>query len=260
LNRYTISFVGAGRLAGILCLELYNSGYRIDKIVSSSARTGHLLASDCGATWSEKPDFSESTDVIIVAVPDNRLKNVLHKIKCHPGTVVAHTAGSIGLEFFPERIYRQGVFYPLQTFSYHRKISFRDLSVFIEASDSETSEVLSDIARKIGSKICFSDTEHRRMLHLAAVFVCNFTNHMFTCGRELAMKAGYSFEELKPLIQETLLKALEAGPEMSQTGPAVRNDKITVKKHLDLLSFDRDLQKMYRDISRSIYKYYNESH
>ena len=75
------------------------------------------------------------------------------------------------------------------------------------------------------------------MLHLAAVFVCNFTNHMITLGREVSLKADYPFEILTPLIKETISKALDSGPENSQTGPAVRNDRNTIEKHLELLSF-----------------------
>ena len=94
------------------------------------------------------------------------------------------------------------------------------------------------------------------MLHLAAVFICNFTNHMLTQGKSLAQRSGFSFEELKPLIQETFMKAMEEGPENSQTGPAIRNDINTLDKHLELLSFDRDLQEIYTEISRSIIKYH----
>ena len=83
------------------------------------------------------------------------------------------------------------------------------------------------------------------MLHLAAVFVNNFTNHMLVQGREIALKAGFSFEILSPLIQETIAKALELGPENSQTGPAVRNDKNTIEKHLELLSFSPELPRIY---------------
>ncbi|MBI5010959.1 MAG: DUF2520 domain-containing protein, partial [Bacteroidia bacterium] len=74
----------------------------------------------------------------------------------------------------------------------------------------------------------------------------------------LAINSGYSLDELKPLLQETFLKAFEQGPENSQTGPALRNDKNTIRKHLELLSFENDLQKIYRDISKSIFKYHNK--
>ena len=81
---------------------------------------------------------------------------------------------------------------------------------------------------------------------------------MLTLGSDLSDRAGFSFDELKPLISETFMKAIENGPVNSQTGPAVRNDKNTVRKHLELLSFDHDLQKIYREISRSIYNYHNK--
>jgi len=257
VNRFTVSLVGSGRVASALGNELNRAGCRIEIIVSKSESKGCSLAERFNATWSDKLIFPDSTEVVFVAVPDKNLKSVLGKIRCNTNTVVAHTAGSIGMDLFPETIVKKGVFYPLQTFSLNRRINFKNLPVFIEAADNESLKVLAGIAELLGSDIRYADTERRRMLHLAAVFVCNFTNHMLTTGQEIAVKAGYSLNDLKPLIEETILKAFEAGPEKSQTGPAVRNDKNTIRKHLDLLSFDPDLQRMYREISRSILKYHN---
>jgi predicted short-subunit dehydrogenase-like oxidoreductase (DUF2520 family) len=256
VDKHVISFAGAGRLAATLCREMHFAGLRIDMIVSESEERGRLLAGICNAKWSDKLCYPDSTEVIIVAVPDHRLKGILREIECNPETLIAHTAGSIGLDVFPASTTRKGVFYPLQTFSHNRKIGFKDLPVFIEASDYQSSELLGDIADSLGGRKYFTDSEHRRMLHLAAVFVCNFTNHMLTQGKVLAQRSGFSFEELKPLIKETFLKALEEGPENSQTGPAVRNDINTIEKHLELLSFDPDLQKIYRAVSGLIYNYH----
>ena len=128
-------------------------------------------------------------------------------LKCAPGTLVAHTAGSFGLDIFPEQIKQKGIFYPLQTFSKNRKVSFIDLPFLLESSDDESSEILKSLAESIGGKVHFVDTEQRRMLHLAAVFVCNFTNHMLTMGKDIALKAGFSFEILAPLIKETIFES-----------------------------------------------------
>jgi predicted short-subunit dehydrogenase-like oxidoreductase (DUF2520 family) len=253
-----VSLVGAGRVGSVMCRELFKNGFVIDTIISASETGGQLLANECKSFWTSKLIIPETTDIVIVAVPDRKLKSILGKLKCKPETIVAHTAGSFGLDIFPSGIAKRGVIYPLQTFSYKRKIDFRDLPVFIESSDTETSSALEKIAIRLGARIYYADIERRRKLHLAAVFACNFTNHMMTLGKELSENAGYKFEVLKPLIQETFIKAFEEGPENSQTGPAIRNDKITVRKHLELLSFDRDLQRIYRDISKSIYKYHNK--
>lgn len=254
-----ISFAGAGRVAEALCKELFHAGFRIDMVVSETEASGRLLADYCKATWSSDLQFPDYTKVIIVAVPDHRLESVLRTIKCKAGTLVAHTAGSLGLDIFPDHIKQKGIFYPLQTFSKSRRVSFIDLPVLLESSDEESSQILKNLAESIGSKVHFVDTEQRRMLHLAAVFVCNFTNHLLTVGKEVALKADFPFEILVPLINETISKAMDSGPENSQTGPALRNDQNTIKKHLELLSFSSEFQRIYNDMTLSIIGYYNKS-
>jgi predicted short-subunit dehydrogenase-like oxidoreductase (DUF2520 family) len=252
-----ISFIGAGRVAEALCMELFSKSYHINKIVSRSKSAGEALACQCGAVWSDTAEFSEDTDIIFVAVSDSNIVEVLEKLKCGQETIVAHTAASFGLDIFPETIKRKTVFYPLQTFSYGRKIDFNGLPVFIESSDEATATVMTEVAKSVGSKLFFADSQSRKMLHLAAVFACNFTNHLLARGKEIAIKSGFSFEELKPLITETIAKAFDNSPENSQTGPAERNDEITMSKHLEMLSFDNDLEKIYNDISTSIIHYHN---
>jgi predicted short-subunit dehydrogenase-like oxidoreductase (DUF2520 family) len=259
MAQHNISFAGAGRVAGALCMEMYYTGFNIELIVSESEKNGRSIADSCKALWSPDLIFPDSTDVIIVAVPDQRLKSVLGTLKCRPETLVAHTAGSIGIDVFPDQIKRKGIFYPLQTFSKERKVVFKDLPFLLESSDKQSSAVLENLAECIGGKVHFVNTEHRRMLHLAAVFVCNFTNHMLTEGKEVALKAGFPLEVLAPLIKETISKAMDIGPENSQTGPAVRNDQNTIEKHLELLSFSPELQRIYSEMTRSIIKYYQKS-
>lgn len=257
--QYTISFAGAGKVAGALCTELYNKGHKIQLIVSRGEMDGQSLAKKCHAQWSDELAFPITTEIIIVAVPDHSLKNVLDRIKCDKRTIVAHTAGSFGMEVFPQRLKHKGVFYPLQTFSKNRKTDFQGVPVFIESSDKISERVLKSLAVSTGGLAYFSDIEHRRLLHVAAVFVSNFTNHMFTAGKEIAGKAGFSFEVLKPLIVETVKKALETDPDNSQTGPAVRYDINTIEKHLDLLSFSPELKSVYGEMTRAITQYYNKS-
>jgi predicted short-subunit dehydrogenase-like oxidoreductase (DUF2520 family) len=257
MTHYKISFAGAGRVAGALCSEFAGKDHKIQQIVSLSEESGRELSDIYGASWSSDLIFPESTDIIIVAVPDHALESVLHKIKCRQEAIVAHTAGSIGLGVFPQNIKHKAVFYPLQTFTRKRKISFQNLPVFIESSDNESSDILETLAADIGAKVYYADTEHRRALHLAAVFVANFTNHMLTCGNIGADRAGFSFEILEPLIRETIEKAIDIGPGNSQTGPAVRNDINTIKMHMELLSFSPELKRLYNELTNSIIKHYN---
>ncbi len=253
---YNVSFAGAGKVADSLCRELYRNGYNIEVVVSETRKNGPSLASSCEASWSDKLKFPSSANLIIVAVPDHKLMDVLDKIECSQDTLVVHTAGSIGLDLFPATIKRMGVLYPLQTFSKGRDINYENLPFFIETVDSDSSSVLEGLVKSLRGKVYTIDADHRRLIHLSAVFVCNFTNHMLTAGKDIIYKAGLPFEVLNPLITETILKAIDTGPEKSQTGPAVRHDKNTIKKHLELLSFSPDLQRLYEEITLAITNYY----
>jgi predicted short-subunit dehydrogenase-like oxidoreductase (DUF2520 family) len=256
VKKYGISFIGAGKVAGSLSRKLSETGFTVKTIFSRNSVTGRKLAERTGASWSPEPVFSDQSDVIIAAVPDDSLRQILSRIKCKDNAIVAHTAGSLGLDVFPAGLKHKGVFYPLQTFSEGRKIDFKGLPVFIESSDNETMEILKEIAGSIGATVYVIDEDHRRLLHVAAVFVNNFTNFMFTAGKRIAEKAGMNFEILEPLIRETVSKAFDAGPEKSQTGPALRLDKGTIEKHINLLSFSSDLQKTYSEMTESIISYY----
>jgi predicted short-subunit dehydrogenase-like oxidoreductase (DUF2520 family) len=256
---YNISFAGAGRVAGALCRDMFRAGFKILQVVSETNAYGRHLAGICGSEWSSELNFYDANDIIIVAVPDHKLTEVLSQIKCSGKTIVAHTAGSWGLEVFPDNIRKTGVFYPLQTFSKGREISFKDLPFLIEAGEKATGKKLGALAEALGGKVHFVDTERRKLLHVSAVFVNNFTNYMLTEGNEITLKAGFSFEIMVPLIKETISKALENGPDSSQTGPAVRNDLNTIEKHMELLSFSPDLQKLYNEITKSILKHYKIS-
>lgn len=256
MSQSNISFAGAGRVASALCKELFHVGFTIDLIVSESGNSARLLAESCKADWSTKLVFNESTGIIIVAVPDNKLGLVLNSIKCNPETLVVHTAGSYGLDIFPANTERKGIFYPLQTFSYNRKLNFDGLPFLLEASDGDSFALLRDLAESVSGKVYNINHEQRMILHLAAVFVNNFTNHLLTESRQITERADLPFELLTPLIRETISKALDIGPENSQTGPAFRNDRNTIEKHMELLSFSPGLQTLYDELTRAIIEYY----
>jgi predicted short-subunit dehydrogenase-like oxidoreductase (DUF2520 family) len=258
MSSQNISFAGAGRVASALCRKMYASGHNIELIVSLSEANGRSLSEECGASWSKVPVFPGSSDLIIVAVPDHSLINVLSDLSCSPDTLVVHTAGSFGLEVFPEQIKRKGVFYPLQTFSRDRGVDFSGLPFLLESSDTGSSAIMAELAGSTGGKTLFVSSEQRRMIHLAAVFICNFANHMLTGGWQVAEKADVPFEIFYPLLQETISKAMDLGPGESQTGPAVRNDMNTIEKHIELLAFSPDLQKLYKEVTLSIIKYHSK--
>ena len=138
----------------------------------------------------------------------------------------------------------------LQTFSKDKKIDFSAVPFCLEAENNEDYLILEKVARTIGVKIYSVNSEQRKALHIAAVFVNNFTNHLYTIGNDICEKHQVPFEILQPLIQETSEKIKTLSPKKAQTGPAIRNDKKTIKSHLELLS--KEQQEIYKLITQAI--------
>ena len=147
---------------------------------------------------------------------------------------------------------RPGVLYPLQTISKENLIDFVKVPMCIEAGLDLDKKKLKKVAYELLSPTFFVDCEQRKKLHLSAVFINNFSNQMFRIAHELTDKKNLNFEILKPLILETAIKVQKMTPYNAQTGPAVRGDKKTIKKHLNLLCDQPELKKIYEIITNSI--------
>ena len=152
-----------------------------------------------------------------------------------------------------------GVIYPLQTFSRKREVNFRDIPVFIEANSSANLEILRNIAGSISGIVSEADSEQRQLLHISAVFACNFVNHFYFIASELLKKNNVSFDVIKPLILETALKVQELQPIEAQTGPAVRFDKNIIDKHLSKLADAEEYRQLYELISKSIFEHHKKT-
>ena len=144
--------------------------------------------------------------------------------------------------------------YPMQTFSKSRAVDFSTVPFFIEGSGREEAEALKAVAERIGGKVYEATSEQRRYLHIAAVFACNFTNHMYALAHRLLDSHGLPFEVMLPLIDETARKVHELPPAEAQTGPASRYDENVIGKHLEMLADEPRLAELYEKISQSIHR------
>jgi predicted short-subunit dehydrogenase-like oxidoreductase (DUF2520 family) len=144
------------------------------------------------------------------------------------------------------------VLYPLQTFSKKRKVSFQSIPLFIEARHSEDEALLTEIASTLSNKVMRLSSEKRKHLHLAAVFACNFANHLYAIASEILEQECLERDLLLPLIRETASKVEDLHPQEAQTGPAIRQDESGMEKHLEMLAGQPHLQELYRQLSASI--------
>ena len=181
-------------------------------------------------------DISEikEADIYIIAVSDDAIIKLSTKLLIK-NKLVVHTSGSVNLHDLTNRNNR-GVFYPLQTFSKDADVDFSEVPICIEIERKSDLPILKELATAIGSKFYKVNSEQRSALHLAAVFINNFTNQLYRIGHEITEAENVDFNILKPLIKETAKKVETISPFMAQTGPAKRNDKKTIYKHLNALS------------------------
>jgi predicted short-subunit dehydrogenase-like oxidoreductase (DUF2520 family) len=166
--------------------------------------------------------------------------------------IVVHTAGSVSIDVLDSIATFNGVFYPLQSLSKSRVISFENVPICIEASTNEVKAVLIDLATSMSNFVYELNSEERNAAHLAAVFINNFSNHLFALASDIAKDSELPSEIFNALIIETAQKAIELGPDAAQTGPAKRGDKKVVQKQLKQLSHNAQLQDIYLSMSESI--------
>jgi predicted short-subunit dehydrogenase-like oxidoreductase (DUF2520 family) len=189
-------------------------------------------------------------DVFLICIKDDAVKGLTNQLDVNG--IVAHTSGSLPLLNSPNR---NAVFYPLQTFSKDKAINFNDLPICIETESPFDVEILKTLAKHIQAKVYDVDSKQRQDLHLAAVFVCNFVNHLYHVGHEICNQKNLPFDILRPLIKETADKINFNHPKEAQTGPAKRNDQSTINRHIQQLE-NPNYKELYRYLTTSIQKTY----
>lgn len=191
----------------------------------------------------------KKADVYILAVSDDVISKLSAKLPFEDRLVV-HTSGSVNIHDLDKK-HKRGVMYPLQTFSKKAHMDFKNVPICIETLDKKSYPLLKELATSISNTSKKINSDQRRILHLAAVFVNNFTNQLYRIGHEITESEGTEFDLLKPLIMETAKKIQDISPYMAQTGPALRNDIKTINNHLNLLKNEHH-KDIYKLLTKSI--------
>lgn len=250
-----IVLIGSGNVAEALAHAIPKSGMELVQVYARNVARAREVAALAGAGWASEPERLAAADLYLIAVSDRAVAEVAASLPIPPDAVVAHTAGSVALDALPAKFVRRAVVYPLQTFTRGREVDFSLVPLFLECGDESLYPELEAFARRLSRTVVRADSARRAQVHLAGVFACNFANHMYALGERIAAQAGLDFGVLKPLIGETAEKALDAcTPGTVQTGPAVRNDVPTLRRHAGMLAGDPLTEKIYETISQSIWE------
>lgn len=248
-----ISLIGAGNLATRLGIALKAAGHTFVQVYSRTETSARSLADLLGAEAVVKPEALTEVDLLICALKDDVLPEVLNRLPVG-NAVLVHTAGSMPMDVLQSFAAKFGVFYPLQTFNKNRQVDFGTIPIFVESSDPQTLQLLHEFAASLGSTVYEINSEERLKLHLSAVFACNFVNYLYSVSNDLLAQQGLSFEVLKPLILETAAKVMDNEPSKVQTGPAVRFDHTVMDKHLAQLETHPAWKALYEQLSLGIHQ------
>lgn len=249
--------IGAGRLAHHLMPALDNNGCDIIQVFNRTAASAVLLAEKLkkATPVSHAENIDRTADLYFLMVADDAVPAIARHLqtKAHPQGTVVHTSGTVGLDALPFE--HRGIFYPLQTFSENHITDWANTPIIITTENDAISDTLHIVASRLSSNVYRMNEDEKAVLHIAAVFANNFSNHMLTLAEKICEEKQLPFEVLKPLIRSTYEKALRIGPVQGQTGPAVRRDQRTIEHHLHLLEGHPELIEIYKLLSKSIRKY-----
>lgn len=240
-----VALVGSGNLA----FKLYTAMIEIEEVdlVGVYSRNEQTLADFSQVLTTTDPLILPAADITIIAVSDDAITEVSSKLLPKHG-LLAHTSGAQPLEAIQSE--KRGVLYPLQTFSRDRTVDFNKVPFCIEAESDSDYKRLEMLCESLTDRVEYVLSEDRKYLHLAAVFVNNFVNQLYQTAYEVLEGRDIPFDLLYPLIEETAAKVKGVVPSTVQTGPAMRNDKGVINKHLAIQNEDQ--QKIYKLLTQAI--------
>ncbi len=252
-----VVLLGSGNVAWHLARALYRAGLDIVQVCSPHRSHAESLAQKVHAKAETECSAVEAgADLYLLAVPDDKIREAAGQLPPTAG-IVCHTSGMTPMDAL-SRFENYGVFYPLQTFSKKKAVEMQQVPFCLEAVTPEVYAALQTVAAKLSRQVYPVSTENRMKLHLAAVLVNNFTNHLFAEAEAFLAQSGLPKEMLMPLIRETVDKLHHLPAFEAQTGPARRGDRETVQKHLKMLENQEGLQDIYQLFSEQILKKYHE--
>lgn len=248
-----VVMLGSGNTASVLCEIIAKAGHQIVQIVSRDEQNAKALATLYSASTMplDSPNF-EDADIYIIALNDAALDH-LEKIPALKDKFIVHTAGAVSMNVFKDITSTYGVLYPLQSLSKFID-TIPEIPFLIDGNTQENLHRVLGFAKTLSDKVIEANDKERLNYHVAAVFVNNFTNHLYALAELYCEKEGIDFKTLYPLIDETTKRAMSNSPYLTQTGPAIRDDIFTLNRHLQALASKPDLKYVYLKLTESIIK------
>ncbi len=245
---FKIKIIGSGNTATVLGRLCLSKGIAIQSISGRNAAASSQLAKEWNCKLSAIEDIADDGGICLICVSDDSIYEVAEKLQIQQ-SIVAHTAASSDISILPFN--NCGILYPLQSLRKER-VAIPVIPFLVEANNATTENTLMHLASLLSDQVLKSTFQDRVRLHLAAVFVSNFTNHLYATAHAFCAAENISYTILGPLLKEVAERATMQDPRTMQTGPAIRGDEKTIQRHLSILEAYPDWLMMYKMMTDSI--------
>ena len=250
----SVIVVGSGNVAESVAVAVSECPQlELRQVVARNTKRAGEVAALASCEWCDDMAQAADADLYIIAVSDRAVEDVAMALRRSEGSIVVHTAGSVERSVLGEE--RTGVLYPFQTFTAGRRVDFSAVPLFVEGSDEQTTQQIESVANLLSRRVYRATSAVRREVHLTGVLACNFVNALYAMAADrLEGNASLPFDVLRPLIEETARKAVDAThPRSVQTGPAVRGDFSVAERHTKMLGDEHKTQ-IYKLLTEYIWQ------
>ncbi len=247
-----IRIVGTGKLAeSLLMLFDQHSEYEVILVGRNAERMNHLQ-SKFGLKTNNDPSIRTP---ILLCVPDAHIGNVA-QTWIHQASLFVHFSGATSIDILPKTSNGNAVCWPAQSFGDPASVVWKDVPMFTESDGEKGAQFLESFLKITEAQSFALTSADRQKMHMTAVFMNNFVNHLAFTARQYCLKNDLPFEALLPLMEKTVSMVRYPGPDIAQTGPARRNDQRTMQIHKDLMGDNPEMIEIYEMLSKQIIQRY----
>ncbi len=238
-------FIGAGTVGTALAVRLSQQGYPVIAIhdvyrASAERFSGVVKGSQI---YEQAQEVADRADFVFITTPDDFIGQVAAEVNWRAGQMVAHCSGAASTDVLAparEKGARVGCIHPLQTFaSLEQAIENVPGSLFAIEAEEPVLSTLKEMAGALEGTWMELTAEDKALYHASACIACNYFYTLVGIAADLWQNWGKSRNEaiqaMMPLFQGSLNNLKEVGLPKGATGPLLRGDKVTIRKHLAAL-------------------------
>jgi predicted short-subunit dehydrogenase-like oxidoreductase (DUF2520 family) len=263
-----VFIMGAGVVGTALAARLVRAGVPVAGLHGRQAELSDAASAISGvlASSGEIPDILNQSDVVIISVRDERIKEIAERLvrekRLSKNQILLHTSGANAsgdiLSVARPHVKALGTLHPLVSFADSRLAveGMRTVAFGIEG-DEAARRAAQRLVALLGARSVVLDAKNLALYHTGAVLVSNYVVALADLGKSLLVEAGVPPEDalpaLIPLMTSVVQNLAQVGLPGALTGPVERGDVSSVERHLETLKKRApQLLELYRLIGRDV--------